>query len=1000
MSNDMSRDVSPHKCPECNPSIKSPDLIPAGMTITFTKGVAVEDTRFGWYVTEPGTTTSVKHTGPLDIHQANDAASITLPAGLTFCWCAIAENNNNYFRIKGTPTTEGTTAVTRPGGTVIATFVVGPGPKPSPSNLFPTGRKGVTYSHTVTVAGLNTVPIIDPVVTITHLVDDLGVALGLSSSGGTITGVPTAEGFLYPYVSITCVGGSYTGGGGKIRLDAADPEFTSASTATCYVGQSFSFEVTAPDSAARSKARLTDGISAEGLPAGLTLGATDSNGTAIISGVPTGPAPCPIGQSVGVTLSATNKRTDLFYPSSGGLASQLLQLAIVDPQPPALIGNPLTLYTHSAATPPVTGVTIGTPSAPKIYANELWNGFAFYATRCPASMSVTSLPPGLTAATTITSPAAVAVVSGTPTTPGIYSMMVTPANSFGSTPTAVSIIISFRPCVITSLDGTACAQLAEWVINTVGFSRQMTASNSPQNWSAVGLPPGLGINTSTGLISGVPSAAGTYVGTITVDNIGAYGVVPADPRTSASITITITSTIAELVPVISSDLTPLMSAPNDVASGIRDVAMTYQIAATHCPASYNATSLPPGLTVNTTTGLISGTPTQVGFFSTTVFATNIWGTGSDIVEFIISYPAPIISSPLYTFGISGEEFDPPVALGGGTPAGYYMTATISDPSDTIDSYHSVDALPEGLTIDTATGVISGTITAPAGTYTVGIFATNVGAHDIPPEVPALPAPISTLQIAVYNAPPVITSISPDAVTSSGNVTMTITGTGFLPGAQVLFGSFVFVSGTNVIVVDSTTITVTVPALLFQEDPYNVVVKNLDGQADVFETSLFIIPPGSTVSHQVRYTSLYTTQSPIYDIVSTGGASNRKKRIFGLGTNVEVLFYSGIDVDENKLLNVYRKQNASTSTRHGVGDLVFKGIASIQVSPYMYKSDGGKIAHVDCLLRSNGRVDMHLRRIDGIALTEDSELLYAAYQAVLIKSLDLIPRLKIGTDECS
>jgi hypothetical protein len=72
-------------------------------------------------------------------------------------------------------------------------------------------------------------------------------------------------------------------------------------------------------------------------------------------------------------------------------------------------------------------------------------------------------------------------------------------------------------------------------------------------------------------------------------------------------------------PVISSPLT---------ASGTVGVTFSYQITASNNPTSFNATGLPAGLSVNTTTGLISGTPTTAGSFSVTISATNAAGTGS------------------------------------------------------------------------------------------------------------------------------------------------------------------------------------------------------------------------------------------------------------------------------------------------------------------------------------------------------------------------------------
>ncbi len=72
-------------------------------------------------------------------------------------------------------------------------------------------------------------------------------------------------------------------------------------------------------------------------------------------------------------------------------------------------------------------------------------------------------------------------------------------------------------------------------------------------------------------------------------------------------------------PVISSAL---------VATGIVGTAFTYTITGSNTPTTYNATGLPVGLTVNTTTGVISGFPTVFGISSIAISATNATGTGT------------------------------------------------------------------------------------------------------------------------------------------------------------------------------------------------------------------------------------------------------------------------------------------------------------------------------------------------------------------------------------
>jgi hypothetical protein len=84
------------------------------------------------------------------------------------------------------------------------------------------------------------------------------------------------------------------------------------------------------------------------------------------------------------------------------------------------------------------------------------------------------------------------------------------------------------------------------------------------------------------------------------------------------------------IPEITSPLT---------ANGTVGVAFTYTITATRNPDSYNATPLPAGLSVNTTNGVISGTPTTAGVTNVTISATNRHGTGSATLVITIVAPS-------------------------------------------------------------------------------------------------------------------------------------------------------------------------------------------------------------------------------------------------------------------------------------------------------------------------------------------------------------------------
>jgi len=172
---------------------------------------------------------------------------------------------------------------------------------------------------------------------------------------------------------------------------------------------------------------------------------------------------------------------------------------------------------------------------------------------------------------------------------------------------------------------------------TVGtaFSYQITATNSPTSFSTSVLPSGLAVNTTSGLISGTPTGAGSSSVTLSATNSGGTGSAP----------LTLTVTVA--APVITS---------SGAAGGTVGTALSYQITATNSPTGFGASGLPSGLAVNATSGLISGTPTGEGTFNVTLSATNSGGTGSATLTISVNGggTGPLVS---HTIQISNDADD-------------------------------------------------------------------------------------------------------------------------------------------------------------------------------------------------------------------------------------------------------------------------------------------------------------------------------------------------------
>ncbi|MDR2674851.1 MAG: putative Ig domain-containing protein [Opitutaceae bacterium] len=133
----------------------------------------------------------------------------------------------------------------------------------------------------------------------------------------------------------------------------------------------------------------------------------------------------------------------------------------------------------------------------------------------------------------------------------------------------------------------------------------------------------------------------------------------------------------------------------------------YQIVADYQPDSYGATDLPPGLSIDTASGLISGQLTESGDFTVALSATNATGTGTATLSLSILPLAepPVITSPTSATGAVNSAFR------------YEIKA------DNMPLGYEAAGQPEGLVLDEETGVISGTPTRN-GWYVVTISVRN------------------------------------------------------------------------------------------------------------------------------------------------------------------------------------------------------------------------------------------------------------------------------------
>ena len=480
----------------------------------------------------------------------------------------------------------------------------------------------------------------------------------LNASTGAITGTPPSLQSVTITLTATGPGGSDSESA-VISISQAAPIITSAQSFTGKAGLAFNAQITTQDNANRP----VSSWSATGLPPGLSINSAGS-----VSGFPS-----QAGEFT-ATITATG-------PAGSDTESVSFSIAI---GAPLISGN----QNFSGQ--------IGVIFNETVTAENTDN-------RPVTSWSASGLPSWANFNTTT------AVISGVPTSDGSTIVTLTATGPGGNSSRTITISIDSLQGGTIVLDRSV-TRVGDWSPTDLSFAGTIFSGTGyrwrTEPWvqgDSGTIPPGMSISPSNNAranITGTPSALGRYKGKAVFeysDDFFNY-----EPRG------------ADLFEVRVIGLPQIAS--GEIFYGVIGELFTVTLAgvdtANRPITSWAVTGLPSWAEISN--GIISGTPTANGNSPITLIAMGPAGTVTMAASLVVANGAPSILRGQNFAAVQGQDFTG-------------LAAVENWEHRPINSW-SATGLPDGLTIDTSTGVITGTPTG-FGSLTASITATGPGGSD-------------------------------------------------------------------------------------------------------------------------------------------------------------------------------------------------------------------------------------------------------------------------------